>query len=156
MILIQDNFLSDKDISYILGHWDDQLAEFSDVAIHFHYVNFKKHNINLKPVKNGIFPNKVFEKIRLQKYNETFIQKPEFHGHVNYHNYIVFLNDDFEGGELEFKNGVTIKPKKGSLVYFNNNEEHRVLPCRGDRWVFTLLGNEYIDLNIKYKTKPAI
>ena len=156
MIQIQDNFLSDKDISYILNQWDDQLADFAHKIIHFFYFSFKKHNIDLKPIKGGVFPNRLFDKIRLQKYNETFIQESEFHEHGNFYNYIAFLNDDFKGGELEFKNGVTVKPKKGSLVYFNNNEEHRVLPCKGDRWVFALSGNEHIDLNIKYKTKPTI
>jgi len=35
---------------------------------------------------------------------------------------IVYLNDDYEGGELEFVHfGVKIKPKKGSLVIFPSN-----------------------------------
>ena len=156
MILIQDLFLSDSDINYILEQWDRYDIEFSKYVINFYFVNFKKHNINLSPIKNGIFSNKSFEKIRLQKYNNTFEQVTDFHGHENFHNYILFLNNDFEGGELEFKNGVTVIPKKGSLVYFNNNEQHRVLPCIGDRWVFTMLGNEYIDLKIEYRTKSIL
>lgn len=35
---------------------------------------------------------------------------------------ILYLNDDYEGGELEFpKLGVKIKPKKGDLVFFPSN-----------------------------------
>ena len=31
---------------------------------------------------------------------------------------VIWLNDDFEGGELDFDNGVTIKPRKGDAVLF--------------------------------------
>ena len=42
------------------------------------------------------------------------------------------------------------------MVYFNNNEMHRVLPCKGDRFVFTLLGNNPVELDLKYLKKSAI
>jgi hypothetical protein len=32
---------------------------------------------------------------------------------------VCFLNDDFEGGELTFKEGTTFKPKKGRIVFFD-------------------------------------
>ena len=35
---------------------------------------------------------------------------------------ICYLNDDYEGGELEFVNfGITIKPEKGTLILFPSN-----------------------------------
>ena len=51
---------------------------------------------------------------------------------------------------MEFANGIIIKPKKGSLVYFNNNERHRVLPCKGDRYVFTALGD--VEAKLKFNS----
>jgi len=38
---------------------------------------------------------------------------------------IVYLNDDYEGGEIEFPNqGVSIKPQEGSLIVFPSNEPY--------------------------------
>lgn len=147
MVLIDDMFLNETEINYLLDKWDDSIAKFSNVAIHFYSINCIERNIDISPIHNGRFQNTPFRKIRLQKYNESFLQIEEFHSHENYFNYILFLNDDFEGGELEFENGIIVKPKKGALVYFNNNERHRVLPCKGDRYVFTLLGDYEANLN---------
>jgi len=37
---------------------------------------------------------------------------------------LVYLNDDFEGGETEFPNlGIKIKPKKGKLIIWNNTND---------------------------------
>ncbi len=45
---------------------------------------------------------------------------------------IVYLNDDFEGGELEYFNEnnkkVKIKPKKNLIIVMDNKVHHRVLP----------------------------
>lgn len=155
MIQIQDKFLSTEDINYILNYWGKYGIEFSPYAINFHFIDFIKNNIDTSPIKSGIFPNTKFEKIRLQKYDSSLTQVETYHGHSNLYNYIFFLNDNFQGGELEFEMGITIRPKKGSLVHFNNNELHRVLPCIGDRWTLVLSGNEYIDLKLEDRKKTV-
>lgn len=38
--------------------------------------------------------------------------------------FLIYLNDEFEGGETEFKDLITIKPKKGALVVFNHSYRH--------------------------------
>ena len=46
---------------------------------------------------------------------------------------ITYLNDDYEGGEIHFKNqNVTIKPSAGSLIMFPSQEPfiHEVLPIK--------------------------
>lgn len=54
--------------------------------------------------------------------------------------FIIYLNDDFEGGELIFKNkDFTIKPKKNMFIYVppTSEYEHCVLPHSGtDRMTF--------------------
>ena len=41
---------------------------------------------------------------------------------------LFYLNDDYEGGELFFKNkNITFKPTKGSLIIFPGNEIHEIL-----------------------------
>lgn len=51
---------------------------------------------------------------------------------------LAYLNDDFEGGELEFHFlGITIKPKKGMIIAFPSYYEftHQVHPVtKGDRY----------------------
>ncbi len=38
--------------------------------------------------------------------------------------FLIYLNDDFEGGETEFENLFTIKPKTGSLLLFHHPYRH--------------------------------
>ena len=156
MIIIQDNFLTEKETSYLLKLWGKGRVGFSSEIIRFFAMDLKNSNFDISCIQNGIFEKKYFHKIRLQKYNEEFDQIEEFHGHENIHNYIVFLNDNFSGGELEFENGSIVKPKKGSLVYFNNNERHRVKKCIGDRFVFTALGDIQADIKWQIKIKNLI
>ena len=156
MILYQENFFNETEIDYMLSLWSENESLFSDYVISFYYINFMTNDLDLTPIQNGIFERKKFHKMRLQKYNESFKQIDEYHGHENIHNYIVFLNEDFTGGELEFENGLLIKPKKGSLVYFNNDEKHRVKDCIGDRYIFTALGDNEIDIKYKVRKKSIL
>ena len=153
MIIYQDDFLNENEISYLLNLWDKSLVEFSDYAISFYYINLIENPLDLTTIHNGVFRRKDVVKMRLQLYNESFNQIDYFHGHENLHNYIIFLNDNFRGGELEFENGLLVKPKKGSLVYFNNNEKHKVHPCVGDRYVFTALGDKELDIQYQIKKR---
>jgi hypothetical protein len=49
---------------------------------------------------------------------------------------LVYLNEDYDGGELEFnKLGYTIKPKAGSIIFFSTDEVHTAHPV--------ISGNKY-------------
>jgi len=66
----------------------------------------------------------------------------------------LYLNDDFEGGELEFKNlPIKIKPKAGMLAVIPGGDEysHRVNKVLGPNSRHTLYGNSFIDI----KTAPV-
>lgn len=65
------------------------------------------------------------DRIRIQHVDKEIDVVEEFHSHVTPYSFIIFLNDDFEGGELIFNN-ITIKPKKGQMVYFSGEEKHYV------------------------------
>ena len=59
---------------------------------------------------------------------------------------LLFLNDDFDGGELEIIQG-KVKPKAGSLLMFPSFAAHRVLKFSGaDRFtmVFVVEGNTFV------------
>mgnify|MGYP000397200609 CR=1 FL=1 len=118
MILFDDSFFGDEEIDFLLSKWNESLVEFSEIAINFYFIDFVKHKIKIDKLHDGQFSKVNFEKIRLQKYDSSFNQITDYHGHKNHHNYILFLNDDFKGGELEFENGLVVKPKRGNhLVY---------------------------------------
>ncbi|MCA6067166.1 2OG-Fe(II) oxygenase [Chryseobacterium sp. RG1] len=43
---------------------------------------------------------------------------------VSFYTFLIYLNDDFEGGETEFENLFTITPKKGSALVFYHPLRH--------------------------------
>lgn len=57
---------------------------------------------------------------------------------------LLYLNDDYIGGELSFPNeGIKIKPKKGSIVVFLSNIDHEVLTILdGDRYLTSIYAYE--------------
>lgn len=42
----------------------------------------------------------------------------------SFYTFLLYLNDDFEGGETEFQDIVTINPKRGSLLLFHHPLRH--------------------------------
>jgi len=77
----------------------------------------------------------------LLRYEET----NKFHWHIDDHpifprvlSVSVFLNDDYEGGELEFKEfGIKVTPRAGEIIVFCSGFPymHQVLPVtRGIRY----------------------
>lgn len=147
MILYDSNFLNEKEIEYILSFWSDtKFDKYREQIIYFDGIELI-NKCDFKLIKNNLFASVNFNTIRLQRSNETIHQLTFFHGHNDIHNYVIFLNDDFEGGELEFEEGLLIKPKKGSVVYFCNNERHRVKNCVGNRFSLVMSGNHSISLD---------
>jgi hypothetical protein len=75
-------------------------------------------------------------------------QDPGAENNINV-SFSLYLNDDFEGGELEFKNlPIKIKPKAGMLVVIPGGDKyrHRVNKVLGPNSRHTLYGNSFIDI----------
>lgn len=75
--------------------------------------------------------------LSIKKWNEGQNMGPHFDGQDGHtdlaFSMITYLNDDYEGGEIHFKNqNVTIKPSAGSLIMFPSQEPfiHEVLPIK--------------------------
>ena len=86
-------------------------------------------------------------KIRIQNVNNQIDMVQTPHIHTPPYNFVVFLNDDFEGGELIINN-LTIKPQKGQMVYFSWDEPHYVKNVSlGDRYTLVAFLNNAINLN---------
>jgi hypothetical protein len=67
----------------------------------------------------------------------------------------IYLNDDFEGGYIEFKKGYIVKPKAGMLINIPIGKEftHRVTKVLGPNSRHTLYGQCWSDNNIVLSTK---
>ena len=88
--------------------------------------------------------------LRYQEHQEYKLHHDALPGRLNQrsHTAILYLNDDFVGGETEFPAlGVTVKPRKASLLVFPNLDnagriDHRLvhagLPvAQGEKWIAT-------------------
>ena len=101
---------------------------------------FLTHETILKPIYNTSI--KTIEPPQFLRYdiNDHYDKHNDSESYVNNRltrvcerdiSLLVYLNDDYEGGELEFtKLQLTIKPKKGMLITFPSYEdfEHKVHP----------------------------
>jgi hypothetical protein len=91
-----------------------------------------------------------FEIFRIQMVNNDINQSHHFHIHPNNpYSFIIFLNDNFTGGEVEFENNQKIIPSEGTMIYFTSDEPHRVLNCVSER--YTLIG--FLKNNMFYDNK---
>lgn len=88
---------------------------------------------NIKHHINGIWINKI---------NLESNKNDAYHHDISDLTILIFLNDDFIGGEFEYvdenNNNVRIKPEKNKAIVMDNKLYHRVLPVlSGER--FTLV-----------------
>lgn len=98
------------------------------------YVNnvFKKNNIDT-------FKFKIHGKICINKISSSTNKNDGFHHDHSDATLILYLNDEFTGGEYEYLNDdkikVQIKPKKNLVLLTNRKIHHRVLPViTGERF----------------------
>lgn len=75
--------------------------------------------------RHGISEPYWHEPYNLLKYSTGQEYKPHYDGNTVSHRHIsciVYLNDDYEGGELEFPNfNVKVKPEAGMMIVFPSN-----------------------------------
>jgi|TARA_E500000318_G_scaffold45017_1_gene42544 Rps23 Pro-64 3,4-dihydroxylase Tpa1-like proline 4-hydroxylase len=119
------------------SHW----ANFLNYTIK----NFMNEYIAQKNLKEFVGPVFHCNQIELLKYEEGNFYKPHVDGGVGFNrtlSAILFLNNDYEGGELSFKNiqtekeeHVNLKGKPGDLVIWPSNFHypHGVMPVQKGR-----------------------
>lgn len=133
MIKYYHNFLSNLECDYFIDIFNNEsMNYYGDNVYKFYYTDLINRNLDIEK-----FSDFNFKKFRIQMLNETINQIELAHKHDNPWSFIIFLNENFEGGEVIFE-GVEYKPKKGDMIYFSGEEYHRVNNCVGDR--YTLVG----------------
>ena len=148
-ILEINNFITDKECDDLIEYTKTQtlikskvLSETGDVASdnrdseqiwledNKHYVVAKIANLSAKITQK---PLNHMEHLQFLKYNKGGYFKEHYDPEINYksdtndriYTIIIYLNDDFEGGETYFKNlNILIKPKKGKAVIFKSLDEN--------------------------------
>ena len=126
IVFIQENFLSKTQC-------DEYFKKIPNLGYFEEPLNWKYRVIDIDndPIieKTRFFLNTRFN-IKLNL-NNAQLQNWHINSHGDLHvhdeggreiteyNSLIYLNDDFDGGEFFTKNGIIIKPKKGMLTFFN-------------------------------------
>lgn len=148
MITIYNNLISKSEceelINYYKNNSDRVFKVRNDFVYHYDgmYItkDYEKFVFSKRLLENNI------HKLRIQHLDETINMVEVPHGHSTRYNFVAFLNEEFDGGELMFGN-ILIKPKIGQLVYFTGNELHYVKKViQGNR--YTLIGMSTTDIEI--------
>ena len=133
MLVEFSNFLTPEESKYFISLFDKSLQEHQDDDIYkYYYKNLM--GVDLQTNKFNKFD---FKKVRVQLLDESIKQIVKPHGHLNPWSFVIFLNTDFEGGELIFDDKV-YSPEIGKMLYFTGDETPRANNCAGDR--YTLVG----------------
>jgi len=139
MITYYSSFLNEQECHELINLYNNSDNDyFEDDIYTFYSINLKKMNITLSK-----FSNFEFDRFRVQMVDETINQVKRFHTHRTPLSIVIFLNDDFDGGELIFSDKnhtpkISYTPKMGDMVYFTGDEPHKVNNCIGKR--YTLIG----------------
>ena len=105
-----------KDIGYQPKRlpWSDRIVPITTDPIVEKVTNFlnKRFNLKLK-----------IESAQLQNHHVNSFAGLHVHDHNGrehiVYNSLIYLNDNFEGGQFITRNGIIIKPEKGMLTFFN-------------------------------------
>jgi len=127
VIYIFKNFLEDKecdkyynminDIGYQPSNvkWEDRTLDITEDPITTKVKKYleKRFDLNLKPQQTEIQNHHVNSALDFHIHNDPIRI-------VCKYNSLIYLNDNFEGGEFVTKSGIIIKPEKGMLTFFNS------------------------------------
>ena len=127
LVFFKDNFLSKEECDYFikkapkLGNgdftWGQKTVDITKEDIVKKVVDFFKYTLNL---------NLSIIQAEIQNWNISSDSDLHIHDANNRtstkFNSLIYLNDDFDGGEFFTKNGIIIKPKSGKLTLFNGSK----------------------------------
>lgn len=150
MIEIYDNFCTDVEsnelMEFYLNNKDKEFLNIDSVYSfkmlelnNFIYESFEiSKKLDLKDSKT----------IRIQLIDDNLLVNDYMHKHSIVWSYVLFLNEEFGGGELIFEN-IQIKPKKNQLIVFSGDLPHKVNKVVGNR--YTLVSFSNVKTKINYK-----
>lgn len=151
-IFLIENFLTDEECDHYIELTQNQVFEEAKINMHGEQLMNKgvRNNDRLmifdKNLAEKLFNKAIdflpetYEDYRILDFNEMFRvykyspgQRFKMHRDGSYirneteksfYTFMIYLNDDFEGGETEFENLFTVAPKKGSALVFHHPLRH--------------------------------
>lgn len=131
---IVDKSECEKLIQFYENNKDRVVSINSDMVYHFDGITLID-NLNDFSFFKKIKLNPLFiDRVRVQHVNEQTNFIEEYHTDKEPFTFIVFLNNNFDGGELTYEN-ILVKPKIGQLIYSTGDEPHYVKKVtKGDRY----------------------
>ena len=137
MIKTYRNFITDQECNQLMSFFKTNkeliFPILNDNLYHYFGINIVDRISEFSFTKRVLKYNNV-STLRIQQVNNQVQVVEEPHGHLLPYSFVIFLNDDFEGGELVFDN-ITVKPRKKQLVYFTGDETHCInTVVSGDRY----------------------
>ncbi|KQT24486.1 oxidoreductase, 2OG-Fe(II) oxygenase [Chryseobacterium sp. Leaf405] len=151
-IFLIENFLTDEECDHYIGLAQDQVFEEAKINMHGQQLmNKGVRNNDRLMIFNEDLAKDLFEKaagllpknhddyeildfnemFRIYKYSPGQRFKMYRDGSYirnenekSFYTFMIYLNDDFEGGETEFENLFTVAPKKGYALVFHHPLRH--------------------------------
>lgn len=151
-IFLIENFLSHEECNQYIKIAEEKVFEEAKIGIHGQQLMNKgvRNNDRLMIFDKSwaqelferadIFLPKVHEEYKLLDFNEMFRmykytpgQRFKMHRdgsfirneeEKSFYTFLIYLNDDFEGGETDFENLFTVVPKKGTALVFYHPQRH--------------------------------
>ena len=134
MMIHEKNIISENEINKVFQFWFDNQSRHK-IQDDFRYNAIV---LNLMEIMDKL---DIEYKFNSDMYEDSLILSVEeldeskglthydrhHHFHKNNWTYVLYLNDNFDGGELEFKDGRRIKPERGDMIGFDDKEAHRVI-----------------------------
>ncbi len=148
MITVFNNIISEKHCDEFIKYYEENVDKIiktrNDLVYRYDGI-YITDKLNLFGFTNKFSKNEIL-KIRIQHVDNTINMLETPHGHSTKYNFVAFLNDNFNGGELIFDN-ISIKPQKGQLIYFTGNEQHCVKNViNGNRYSLIGMSMSHIDI----------
>lgn len=151
-IFLIEDFLSDSECDHYIKMTQDKVFEEAKINMGGRQMMSKgiRNNDRLMIFDNNLAKNlfnkavdflpQIHEDYKVLDFNEMFRiykyssgQRFKMHRDGSYirneneksfYTFLIYLNDDFEGGETEFENLFTVAPKKGSALVFYHPLRH--------------------------------
>ena len=146
MIEIYNNFISDTECDELLNYYNDNIEkEWSTLNNIYSFKSVDIENYNELSLSKKLKINSP-KAIRIQKVDNTFETNQYMHRHKVPWTYLIFLSDNFEGGNLIIEN-MNITPRKNQLIIFSSHLQHRVENVNsGERYTFICFDNKKTEM----------
>ncbi len=141
---IIDEFLSKEEIKLLLDHYKERQSEVFFLNNNRYPLYFDKDSKELLFLKNKLnnkskqIDGSEIDWFHIVKWPPSNGQNLHFDTHESTTTLtsIIYLNNDFEGGETYFEDGTIFKPKAGRALYFDGSYyKHGVKPItKGTRY----------------------